>query len=226
MRMDNVASFIALDLGTTKPTSIPMETIEVTINGDLLSDFGKAFVKEAYRKNPLRAEQVNLTPDEVQRYCDYLLTQRVKHVHDTCTDWRKLKNLYIPAFIQYNLAMVGLVILRDQGIRLVPSIQESEMSFEEALEISEKIGSFEDDLQIVKDAMPRSVEGDVDVMSTALIADYVRAIKPVEHVASTYVTAFLGMRLKEEAAMAALYRVQYDDVAFIASALLTQKGLY
>jgi hypothetical protein len=105
-------------------------------------------------------------------------------------------------------------------------MQESKMSFEEALVISEKIGSFQDDLQIVKDAMPRSIEGDVDVMSTALIADYVRALKPVEHVASTYVTAFLGMRLKEEAAMGALYRVQYDDVAFIASALLTQKGLY
>lgn len=226
MRMENVASFINMDLGTSKPTSVPMETVEVTIGGDLLEDFGKAFVKEAWRKNPLRAEQVNLTPEEVQDYCDYLLTQRVKQIHDDCPDWRKLKNLYIPAFIQYNLSMIGLVILRDRGLKLIPTIEASKMSFEEALAISEKIGSFEDDLQIVKDAMPRSIEGDVDVMSTALIADYVRALKPVEHVASTYVTAFLGMRLKEEAAMAALYRVQYDDVAFIASALLTQKGLY
>jgi hypothetical protein len=102
----------------------------------------------------------------------------------------------------------------------------SEMTFEEALSVSEKVGMFLDDLQIVQDAMPRSEQGNVDVMSTAMIAGYVRAMKKVDHVSATYVTAFLGMKLKEEAAMQTLYRVQYDDIGFIASALTTQRGLY
>ena len=59
-----------------------------------------------------------------------------------------------------------------------------------------------------------------------MIADYVRSLKAVTHVASTYVTAFLGMRLKEEIAMSALYRIQYDDIEFIATALTTHRGLY
>lgn len=83
-----------------------------------------------------------------------------------------------------------------------------------------------DDLQIVQDGMPRSSDGNVDVMSTALIAGYVRSLKRVEHVAATYVTAFLGMKLKEEVAMQTLYRVQYDDIEFIATALTSQRGLY
>jgi hypothetical protein len=222
------ASFQSLDLGTTKPTSIPQETVKIQISLDnLVGKYGHAFVNEAYRVNPLRAEQVKLTEDEVQAYCNYLLTQRVKSVHQNCPDFRKLKVLYIPAWVQYCLSMVGIVTLRDVGLRIEPEMEsESTMTYEEAVAISEKIGSFENDLQVVKDAMPRSVDGNTDVMSTALIADYVRAIRPVEHVASTYVTAFLGLKLKEEVAFQAIYRVQYDDVEFIASALTTQKGLY
>ena len=94
------------------------------------------------------------------------------------------------------------------------------------MEISSKIGAFEDDLQIVKDAMPRSEEGNPDVMSTALIADYVRSINKVQHVASTYVTAFMGLTLRKEAAMQVLYRVQYDDIEFIRSALISERRIY
>lgn len=221
------ASFANLDLGTPKPTAVPMENVEVVISGDLISNYGTAFVSEAYRVNPLKAEQVKLTAEEVDKYSRYLVTKRIESIHGRCDDFRKLKNLYIPVWIQYNLAMIGRVVLRDRGLTIIPIESEpSTMTFEEALVISEKIGAFEDDLQIVNDAMPRSQDGDKDVMSTALIADYVRSLTPVTHVASTYVTAFMGMRLKEEAAMAVLYRVQYDDVQYIATALTSQRGLY
>lgn len=226
--MVDVASFQSLDLGTTKPTSIPQEEVTIQISTEnLVGKYGRAFVNEANRVNPLRAQQVALTEDEVQAYCHYLLTQRVKSVQQNCPDFRKLKTLYIPSWVQYCLSMIGQVHLRDIGLVIIPEMEEeSTMTYDEAVQISEKIGSFENDLQVVLDAMPRSIEGNVDVMSTALIADYVRAIKPVEHVSATYVTAFLGLKLKEEVAFQAIYRVQYDDVEYIASALTAQKGLY
>lgn len=226
--MQNNASLMQLDLGSAKPTSVPMETIYVEISSEnMLGDYAKAFVKEGFRVNPLRMEQINLTTEEVESYSNYLLTKRCEAVAGNCTDFRKLKSLYIPVWIQYTMSLIGVVTMREIGLKMIPvMIEESKMTYEEALQISEKIGMLEDDLQIVRDAMPRQETGDINVMSTAMIAGYVRAIKPVEHVSSTYVTAFLGMKLREEAAMSALYRVQYDDVAFIASALTTQRGLY
>lgn len=222
------ASFSQLDLGSAKPTSVPMETIEVEICAeDYLSGFGEAFVNECYRVHPRRAEQVNLTSEELSRYAKYLLTKRIECVNGECKDYRKLKGLYIPSWIQHSLCLIGNVIMRDIGLSFKPVMaEESDMTLEEALKVSDKIGMFIDDLQIVQDAMPREITGDKDVMSTAMIAGYVRSIKPVEHVSSTYMSAFLGMKLKEEAAMSVLYRVQYDDVNFIIQALMTQRGIF
>lgn len=224
----NATQFQSLDLGTGKPTSVPVEVVEVKVEiGDIASGFAKAFVNEAYRKAPLRAEQVNLSQEELEKYLDFLLQQRVLCVEGKCELFRKLKVLYIPSFVQYVLSLVGTVTMRDIGLTIRPVFEhENVISYEEALAISEKVGSFIDDLQIVQDAMPRTAEGNQDVMSTALIAGYVRAIKPVQHVVATYVSAFLNFQLRKETAFQTLYRVQYDDVSFIASAFTTQKGLY
>lgn len=220
--------FAGLDLGSAKPISVPMETIEVVLSSEnLLNGYAKAFVKEATRVNPGLVEQTGITQEMVEEYSKYLLTKRIECVNSNCTDFRKLKLLYIPVWIQYNLSMIGEVIIREKGLRLIPVMDTpSDMTFDQALEISGKIGAFEDDLQMVRDAMPRKESGDRDVMSTAMIAGYVRSLEKVEHVSSTYVTAFLGMKLREEMAMKVLYRVQYDDVGFIASALLSDRGIY
>lgn len=217
-----------MDLGSGKPTSVPMEKVYVTINPDvLIGNYGEAFVHEGYRTNPLRAEQVGLTAQEVTDYITYLLTQRVKMVNLNCPDYRKLKSLYIPSYVQYTLTTVGRTYLRKFGLEFLPVMsEESKMTFEQAAAISDKIGAFIDDLQIVRDGMPRDIEGDVDVMSTAIVADYVRGIYEVTHISSTYVSAFLGLKLRQEADFAALYRIQYDDLEFIQSALTTQKGLF
>jgi hypothetical protein len=221
------STFASLDLGSAKPTSVPMDTVEVLVEGDLFDSYATSFVKEAFRKNPLRAEQIALTSEEVNAYSRYLLTKRIESISGNCADFRKLKALYIPAWIQYNLSMIGTVTIRDRGIKLVPVEENpSQMTYDEALKVSEKIGMFIDDLQIVQDAMPRTEDGDLDVMSTALIAGYMRSLNPVKHVASTYAAAFMGLKLKEEMAFSALYRVQYDDIQYIASALTTQRGLF
>lgn len=226
--MNTSAPFNSLELGVTKPIAVKQETIYVEISSDnLLVDYGKAFVKEAIRKNPELMTQVNLTEEEVANYCEYLLAQRISFLNDECKDWRKLKALYIPSYIQYVLSMVGEVNIRELGLLIKPSMEPKlQLTFDEALAISDKISFFVDDLQIVKDAMPRSTDGNVDVMSCALINGYVRALQQIQHPASTYVAAFMGMKLKEETAFQVLYRRQYDDVALIQTTLLREKSIF
>lgn len=230
MAMSNeakVSTFLSLDLTGAQPTSVPMETVHVEVSAEnLLGSYAHAFVQEAYRVAPLRAEQVNLTDEEMTKYCQFLMYQRVLCAQRKCEQFRKLKVLYIPVWIQYNLSMIGEVIIREKGLRFVPVMDDPGVSLDEAIQISTKVGAFERDLQIVQDAMPRSEKGDVDVMSAACIAGYVRSLEKVQHVASTYVNAFLGMKLREEAAMRVLYRVQYDDVGYIASVLTAERRIF
>jgi len=225
--MKQVIDYKRLEFGSVNPTSVPMEVVEVCVSvGDLVVNFANAFVAEAMRRNTLKAQQVQLTSNEVTSYCEYLLTKRIEVVNNACKDFRMLKILAIPSFIQHCLSMIGRVTKREFGITLMPiELSPSTMKFEEAIAISEKIRAFEDELHIVVDAMPRDVDGNEDVMSTALIAGYVRSLKKVDHISSTYVTAFMNMQLKKEAAFAALYRIQYDDLVYITQAMLYQRSI-
>lgn len=215
-------------IGVEEPVAVKMETIHVYISAEnLFGDYATAFFREANRINSALVEREELTIEEITQYVRFLFDQRIKCVHGQCTLYRQLKMLYIPAWIQHCISMIGRVVMRDIGLTLVPESDfEDIITFEEALAISNKISAFQDCMCILRDAMPRSEAGNVDVMSSALVADYVRSIKKVSHVALTYVTAFTGLKLREEAAMTPLYRMQYDDIEFIRSALLTQKGLF
>jgi hypothetical protein len=223
----DLGHFQGIDLGATKPTARQNDLVEVCIEPNhVLGNFSKAFVTEAERRNPLTFDRVGLTELEVESYAHYLMTKRVESVRQECKDFRKLKVLWIPSFVQYALRLVGQVTIYGEGLILTPIMKEaSVMTFAQALEISEKIGAFCSDLQLVQDAMPRDIQGNLDVMSTALIAGYVCARKEV-HVAATYVCAFLGLKLQQEAAFQVLYRLRYDDLDYLASALVTQKGLF
>lgn len=222
----DLGQFQSVDFGATKPTARQNDVVEVVIQpNQVLGNFAKAFVTEAERRNPLTFDRVGLTESEVEAYIHYLMSKRVESVRQECKDFRKLKLLWIPSFVQYSLRLVGLVTIYGEGLILTPIMKEpSTLTHADALVISEKIGAFSSDLQLVQDAMPRDVQGNVDVMSTALIAGYVCARKEV-HVAATYVCAFLGLKLQQETAFQVLYRLRYDDLEYLASALLTQKGL-
>jgi len=222
MSSATVSDFSNIDLTGTKPTTVPMQTVQVMIEPtELFKGFSRAFVAEASRVAYRKAEQVKLTEEEVEKYITFLLYQRVLCVLNQCELYRKLKALYIPSWIQYNMSLIGEVIIREEGLRFVPTMAKQEFDFNEMLQISEKIGCFERDLQIVRDAMPRSTQGDVNLMSTAQIAGMIRTVKPVQHVSYTYSTAFLGMKLREEAMFQILYRQQYDSYDDIAAVLLS-----
>jgi len=220
----DLGRFGSFDLGATKPTARAFDRIEVRIEpNSLLGNFATAFINEAERKNPLTFDRVGLTASEVERYIYYLMTKRAQSIEGNSNEFRKLKVLWIPAYVQYCLRLVGKVTIYEEGLELLPIMEEeSDLTFEEALLISDKIGAFHSDLQLVQDGMPRDPMGNVDVMSTALIAGYICARKEV-HVAATYVCAFMGLKLQQEAAFQVLYRLRYDDLDYIASVLTTQK---
>lgn len=218
--------FSQLDLGTGSPTYHHMDVVHAKISsGELLTQFAKAFVAEAARKNPLRAQVVGLTAEEVDKYCQFLLWQRVLSVKDQCKDWRKLKVLWIPCFVQHTLTLVGKVVDRQVGLTILPEMEPVEVTLTEAIAISEKIAAFQNDLAMVMDGMPRGPLGSIDLMSTALIADAVRSYRVLQDVSQSYISVFLGLKLQEEQAMSALYRIRYDDIAYIQQALLTQRIL-
>lgn len=210
-------------LGTTKPTPRMFEVVEVTIEpNQVVGNFSRALINEASRKNPLAFNNVNLTVEEIRSYIDYLMAKRIETVNEQCHDFRKLKILWIPSFVQHCMRLIGRVSIYEEGLELVPVWKGPDIiSFDEAATISDKLGAFRNDLQMVQDAMPRDTRGNEDVMSTALIANYVCARKEV-HIAATYVCAFMGMQLQKEAAFQVLYRMQYDDLDYIAVALTTQ----
>lgn len=213
--------YSSLDLGTAKFSVAPYDIIHSVIDPTTMVDgYAKAILDEAERMNPLTFDRVGLTEDELRRYLRFLLEQRVKSVEGTCHLWSKLKALWIPSFIQYVLTMIGVVDIKTSGLRIIPTIEEQGVTFEEALAVSDKLQYFEGELAMVKDAMPRGPEGDKDTMSTALIAGYMKSIAPVEHPIATYAAAFLGLKLAEEQTFQVLYRVQYDDINYLREVLL------
>lgn len=219
-----------IDLGTTKPTSVDLEVIEVGISsGVVMGNFAQALVREAMRKNPLTYEKVRLTEEESVQYFDYLMYNRILSLKGN-PNWRKLKVLYIPSYVQYAMRMIGEVTNHQFGLKFVPvwdgPMPEGEgdpskgtlITYEEALVISDKLAAFSEDLQLVQDAMPRNTEGDADVMTTALIARRVHSMKEVP-ITKTYLTAFMNFQLRKEMTFKVMYRLQYDDLDYIASAL-------
>lgn len=213
--------FSNLDFGSQKPYPAKIEDIHVSINTDYLSNFAKAFVRELHRKAPTLADDpaYRVSTEEVVKYCHYLLERRVHNVHGQCNNFRQLKVLWIPAWIQFCLSQIGEVTIRDYGIKLIPECDDCELTFDEAKVISDKIGMFEDYVSIVKDAMPRGIEGDPYTMSMAVIDGYVRSFQKDAHPVHAYVGAFLNLQIAKDNALKSIYRMTYDDVQYILSAL-------
>lgn len=225
--MINVDHFATLDFGT-KPISEKLETIEVSINTELiLADFAKAYLAELYRRNPLRAESAKITEEELQAYFDGLIKIRVLSLGiNGCKDWRAAKALFIPSWIEFSLSRIGEVIDNTRGLKFVPVLDDLSYDFAKMLETSAKLQSFTaDGVVLHKDAFPRGSEGDYETMSMAIIDGYVRSIDSKSHPVASYIAAFLGFTLKKETDFKLLYRIKYDDVDFIRTMLLAEESL-
>lgn len=212
------------NLSTDKVTGspIPVANQEVIVDIDpqlLLHDYAANFVSEGYRKHPLLAKSIALTAEEVSKYAEYLLESRIQHVNGNRRDFREQQLLFVPAWIEYTISQVGVYVNKAQGLTFVPAMKASDISLDEAREISNKIRAFEGTLQVVTSAFPNHNNGDEDLMTTAVITDYVRSPRQMSHPLTSYLTAFLGMKLREENVFGILYRVQYDDIEYLRRAL-------
>lgn len=214
-----------LDYGT-KPTNGKLEVIKVQIDPDvMINDFGKAYAAELHRRNPLRAEQTNLTEEELTEYFTQILALRVQFIHDQCRVWRQIKQLNIPTWIQFTISQVGRLIDYDFGLKVIPELNHKiDLNF--LLDVSTRLEAFKSDgVTMHKDAFPRSKDGDKDVMSMALIEGFVYSRTKDAHPIQSYVNAFLGLKLIEEQTFKILYRVRYDDIDFIRSMLMSEESI-
>lgn len=214
---------MSIDMGAhftiTGPTPVRQEEITVQLNPELMvDDYAEAVVREAQRKAPLVFQTEPLDPTEIKKYCRGLLKLRVDSANDETVPWRQMKLLNIPDFIQLAIAMVGTVVIKQSGIKLVPAMDQ-DYDINELITISNKLEAYSDSIHMQKDAFPRTADGNIDVMSTALINDYVRGLQNATHPADTYVAAFLGFKLKEETTFQILYRINYDDIDYVASSI-------
>lgn len=211
-------NYAELDWGTKSAAPIRTERVEVTVSVDRLTrDYCKAIVRHVCIEAEKVQAEVQLTEAEVQSYLSFLLTKRCQQIAGTCTDWGKLKSLWIPSYFQWILSCVGEYRDRQYAIDVIPVMDKpSDLTLEEAFAISNKLGEFEHVLHLVRAAMPTGTNGDQTVMSCVIIDNTIRSLRRDVHPGLTYVAAFANLQLRKETAFAALYRTQYDDLDTIA----------
>lgn len=215
-----------IDFGT-KPTTFELESIQAEINPDIMmADYAKGYYSELMRRNPVRLEASDLSDAVLFEYFKGLTAIRVESLKGECKVWRQAKLLLIPSFIQFALTQIGEVTDRERGLRIMPTYA-CEYNIDELLSTSMKLSAFTaDGLVLHKDAMPRGSEGDIDVMSMAIINEYIVSQRVVSDPLASYIAGFMGMKLQEEATLKMLYRVRYDDLAFVKSALMSETKVF
>lgn len=211
--------FKELDFGTKSATPIQSETIVVEVCADRFAgEYVKALVNELkltpdccdiYEKQPI-------TEEEVMKYLTYLLAERVKIVNGEGTRVGRLKCLYIPCYWQFVLTCVGTYRDRQIAVDVKPTFKGETITFEEAKIISEKLGTFEAYIGLVRAAMPMDPSGDASVMTSVIIDDTIRSCnREKHHVAYDYVVAAAGLKLQKEVLFQSLFRVEYDSIPTI-----------
>lgn len=217
-------NFANLDFGTKVSTVALDEVIVIIDPTAMIGDFAQAYADELFRRNPMRAEAVACSKEELFSYFQALIAIRVESVNGTCRNWREVKQLYIPSWIEAVISKIGKVVDVERGILFKPTFSFS-YEMDQLFATSTKLASFlADGVTMHKDAFPRDNEGDKDVMMMAIIEKFIMSIS-VTHPFASYVAAFLGLKLRQEEALKVLYRVRYDDFNFVKAMLLQEESI-
>lgn len=216
--------FQNLNFGT-KVSTVKQEIVEVQVDPVMFRDYAQSYFREAQRVNPLAMKEMNLTVEELEDYFLTLLNARIQSLRpEGCPMWRTLKLCCIPDFLQFALSTIGIFVDQAYGLKVVPVFnyegKGNVLDTSAKIEFLMKFG-----LAAVKDAMPRGIDGDPDVMSLIIINDYVYGRRDDHLPLASYVAAFLGLKLTEETAFKMLYRCRYDDVSFISDMLMHERSI-
>jgi len=233
INMDKAAEFQKIDYGT-RVSTVDITVVSVTIDPTvILNDYAKATVQEMQRMNPEKYASIESRCDAIslQKYFTFLLFQRVQYVSGEIHDWRQIRTLYMPAWIQFAISCVGEVVVQEYGLKFIPTLSRedcglSDYTLNDALSMSDILRSFKfDGLSVLDDGFPRSKDGEKDTMSLALMGTYMRGPWPVSHPIYTYVAAFLGLKIMESNGLSMIYRCRYDDISFLATMMLHDERL-
>lgn len=190
-----------------------------------VGDYAKAYCAELERRNPDRYDASGISEEDLNSYFLGLIAIRLDQIHGQCNVWRQAKELYIPSWIQFLLSGVGIVTDYTHGLILNP-VYKAQYDIDKMLDTSSKLRVFSSDgVSLHKDAFPRDIEGDADMMGMAIINGYIQSMSEIPHPIQSYVAAFLGLRLEQEANYKMMYRVRYDDVNFIRQMLKHEEAI-
>lgn len=225
--------FLNLNFGTTVTTA-EYQTIDIVVDPHfMMDDYAIGLAHDLERRNPMRYKTVTDQftkegldfEDVIKKYVSDLAKLRVQMIKRTCKVFREAKLLAIPPYIQFALSQIGKVYDPDHGKMFVPCMDEDNLDLEigQMYKVTEVLRTFESDGVVVfYDAFPRDQFGDRETMSFAIIDGFVRNPEKYDHPAKSYIAVFLGMKLRQESELKALYSVRYDNVDFVKNALLTE----
>lgn len=200
--------------GEIKTTPMELETIEVSFERAAIFDtFIQAFMYKIEIDGSHIQRHVQLTEEEATYYFEYLLHKRVEFLVGRKVNFDLLNQLWVPAFVETALAMIGKYVNLERNFQVVPVLT-AERDFDEdrIRAIGMKFMRLKDVTNMVEGGLCRRKEGDAEVMTTACIAGFVRSMSEVSSPIMTYFTGFLNTKIVEEASFKMLYRVQYDDI--------------
>jgi len=214
----------------TKVSTGALVDVQVYVDPQkVIKRYAEITAERLHRLNPERAKVTALSAEDLYEYYKFLLHSRVSYAGGAKLEYRRIRLLNVPTWMEFALNCVGVVVDRDYGIKFIPKWDESEkvITLDQAFVTSDKLKFFErDGLPIVNTALSKDPEGDLDTMSFCIVDNTVMGRKPDQHVVKSYVAAFLGHKIIDTIALGWLYRIRYDDVNLIAEALMSSEAVW
>lgn len=220
----NMEKFKGLNYGTV-PTTANFREVLVEDTPENMSGFARAYTSLLEQRNPLKfkssvvtvdGEQVKLSEKVIFDYFVQLMKYRLRTVHNKSVPWRQMRQLCMPAWIQAALSWTGRAIDNDRGWIIIPQFDEEDvLDITSMLSISLALEQFSvDGKPFFKDAFPRSIDGDLDMMSFSIHDDYSWSTKREVTPVASYMATFCGMKLVEPEEYQRFYTVRFDSVDF------------
>lgn len=212
-----------------KPTNVKLEPIEVRVDPELImTRYSESLFMKLSYLNPTRFNTIGLTVQEIFAYLSFLVVMRIKQVREEVIDWRRLKKLAMPTWIQFVITCIGKVTSIEYGLSFIPMTDVTPtISIQEAEVISNKLRFFiPDGLVLIDSGFPTKLEGDEESMQFCIIDGYVHGRMPNLHPLLSYVAAFLGQQLVKADTYRMLYRCRYEEVEFMAAQILAEQAVF
>jgi len=192
-------------------TPVDHVMVKVDFGNGIVEGFASTYVDAMNNKFASRGSSLSFDENEMQRYLNYLLLQRVKYSTGEGKTDRDSRFLKVPALFALSLTHVGRVFDKDLGIELIPVIGEIDaMTPEEALKFSRRLTIVEDLGFELVEGLPKDRNGDSNFMYFHMADDNVKRHNKDSHPGFAVLAAFFKMKQLDEILT---FRVTYGLVS-------------